>query len=116
MFSDFKNKSTLDETRARFDNNVDRFADLETGQQSTIDAPLSFELITDAARPISIPVTAVLLYFNVSHRQVSALSLAESMPQSFLNRYETIEGWQAQAQSIYAADGAPHTVEIFCVL
>lgn len=61
MFPDFKNKSTLDEIRARFDNDVDRFADLETGQQSTIDAPLSLELVTDAARPIYFPATTELL-------------------------------------------------------
>ena len=60
MYPDFKNKSTLGEIRARFDNDVDRFADLETGQQSTIDAPLSLDLIADAARRVT-PAAANLL-------------------------------------------------------
>lgn len=43
------NKSSVDEIRHRFDNDVERFSDLETGQQATIDAPLAMELITQAA-------------------------------------------------------------------
>ncbi|MEQ9377937.1 MAG: class I SAM-dependent methyltransferase [Imperialibacter sp.] len=46
------NKSTVAEIRERFDNDVDRFSNLDTGQLSTIDARLSLELITEAARRI----------------------------------------------------------------
>ena len=42
-------KSTIDEIRQRFDNDVERFSNLETGQSATIDAPLVLELITQAA-------------------------------------------------------------------
>lgn len=42
-------KSSIDEIRARFDADVERFSNLETGQAATIDAPLSMELITQAA-------------------------------------------------------------------
>lgn len=42
-------KSSISEIRNRFDNDVERFSDLETGQQATIDAPLAMELITEAA-------------------------------------------------------------------
>ncbi len=42
-------KSTVEEIRARFDDDVERFANLETGQTATIDAPLVLELITRAA-------------------------------------------------------------------
>lgn len=42
-------KSTVDEIRARFDADVERFSDLETGQRATIDAPLVMELIVNAA-------------------------------------------------------------------
>lgn len=42
-------KATLDEIRARFDRDVDRFSNLETGQSATIDAPLAMELISQAA-------------------------------------------------------------------
>lgn len=43
------NKSSVDEIRQRFDNDVERFSNLDTGQQATIDAPLAMELITQAA-------------------------------------------------------------------
>lgn len=43
------NKSSIHEIRTRFDNDVERFSNLETGQQATIDAPLAMELITEAA-------------------------------------------------------------------
>jgi len=52
MNADFRSKSTLEEIRERFDKDVNRFSDLEMGQQSTIDAPLSLELITDAAKRV----------------------------------------------------------------
>src|SRR5215212_5539030 len=42
-------KSTVDEIRARFDNDVERFANLETGQSATIDAPLMLDLVSRAA-------------------------------------------------------------------
>lgn len=45
-------KSTVDEIRARFDADVERFADLETGQSSTIDAPLALELLIGAAAAV----------------------------------------------------------------
>src|SRR5437868_2827441 len=43
-------KSTVEEIRERFDKDVERFSNLETGQQSTVDAPISLELITDAVK------------------------------------------------------------------
>ena len=42
-------KSTVEQIRARFDNDVERFSNLETGQSATIDAPLVLELISQAA-------------------------------------------------------------------
>lgn len=49
MATPLQNKSTTDEIRARFDDDVERFSQLETGQSATIDAPLAMELITSAA-------------------------------------------------------------------
>lgn len=46
------NKSTIAEIRERFDNDVERFSNLDTGQVSTIDAEISLELITEAAKRI----------------------------------------------------------------
>lgn len=45
-------KSTVDEIKERFDNDVERFSNLETGQISTIDAKISLELITEASKRI----------------------------------------------------------------
>jgi len=42
-------KSTIAEIRRRFDNDVERFSNLETGQSATIDAPLTMDLISRAA-------------------------------------------------------------------
>ncbi|MEJ2157302.1 MAG: class I SAM-dependent methyltransferase [Desulfobacteraceae bacterium] len=44
-----ENKSTVDAIRQRFDNDVERFSNIETGQTATVDAPLAMELITQAA-------------------------------------------------------------------
>jgi tRNA (cmo5U34)-methyltransferase len=52
------NKSSLEEIQARFDRDVERFSNLETGQQATIDAPLVLELIAaTAAKILSEPVS-----------------------------------------------------------
>jgi tRNA (cmo5U34)-methyltransferase len=42
-------KSTVEEIRARFDNDVERFSNLETGQTATMDARLAMELVAQAA-------------------------------------------------------------------
>jgi len=46
------NKSTVAEIRERFDNDVERFSNLDTGQLSTIDAKTSLELLTEASKRI----------------------------------------------------------------
>jgi tRNA (cmo5U34)-methyltransferase len=45
-------KSTVEEIRARFDQEVERFSNLETGQSATVDAPLALELIQKAAAKV----------------------------------------------------------------
>src|SRR5450755_3872583 len=42
-------KSEVDEIRQRFDADVERFSNLETGQSATVDAPLAMELVAQAA-------------------------------------------------------------------
>ncbi len=49
MKIDYSKKATVADIRNRFDNDVERFSNLETGQQSTLDAPLTLELCTQAA-------------------------------------------------------------------
>ncbi|SFW45807.1 tRNA (cmo5U34)-methyltransferase [Sinomicrobium oceani] len=53
MKTDYSHKSTNEEIRARFDNDVERFSNIDTGQQSTIDAPVTLEWITEAARYVN---------------------------------------------------------------
>ncbi|MFT4024138.1 MAG: methyltransferase domain-containing protein [Flavihumibacter sp.] len=53
-------KSSIEEIRTRFDNDVARFSNLDTGQVSTIDATVSLELITEAAKRI-VPHASSLL-------------------------------------------------------
>ena len=42
-------KSSIEQIKVRFDNDVERFSNLETGQTSTVDAPLVLDLIAQAA-------------------------------------------------------------------
>jgi tRNA (cmo5U34)-methyltransferase len=53
-------KSTVAEIRERFDKDVERFSNLETGQSATIDAPLALELIAGAAARTTPHATALL--------------------------------------------------------
>ena len=50
----------MDEIRDRFDSDVERFCQLETGQTDMIDAPLAMELITKAAVASTSPIRRVL--------------------------------------------------------
>ena len=45
-------KSTVNEIKERFDNEVERFSNLENGQVATMDAQISLELLTSAAKVI----------------------------------------------------------------
>lgn len=53
METDYSQKATNEEIRKRFDNDVERFSNLDTGQATTIDAPLTMELCTEAAKYIN---------------------------------------------------------------
>lgn len=46
-------KSSVDEIRHRFDNDVERFSNLETGQSATIDAPLAMTLVAQTAAAVT---------------------------------------------------------------
>ena len=60
MTTPLSRKSTTEEIRQRFDADVERFSNLETGQAATIDAPLSMDLITKAAVVATSPIKRVL--------------------------------------------------------
>src|SRR6187551_3414835 len=46
-------KSSVDEIRRRFDTDVERFSNLDTGQSATIDAPLAMALVARAAAAVT---------------------------------------------------------------
>jgi len=71
-------KSTPDEIRARFDQDVERFSNLETGQSATIDAPLGLELIAGAAAAVN-PAAASLLDIGCGAGNYS-LKLLQRLP------------------------------------
>ncbi|MFC1222929.1 class I SAM-dependent methyltransferase [Pedobacter sp. BG31] len=60
MNKDYSHKATNDEIKTRFDSDVERFSNLESGQQTTIDAPLTMELCTEAAKYINSTATELL--------------------------------------------------------
>lgn len=53
MKTEHSEKATNEEIKTRFDADVERFSNLESGQQTTIDAPLTMELCTEAAKYIT---------------------------------------------------------------
>jgi tRNA (cmo5U34)-methyltransferase len=53
-------KSTVDEIRKRFDGEVERFANLTTGQTATVDAPLVLELVAQSAAAVNPRATHAL--------------------------------------------------------
>lgn len=53
-------KATVEEIRVRFDQDVERFSNPETGQVSTVDAALSLEMLTETAKRL-VPEAARLL-------------------------------------------------------
>lgn len=71
-------KSSVDEIRRRFDDDVERFSNLETGQSSTIDAPLALELIVRAAAATT-PAATHLLDVGAGAGNYS-LKMLEALP------------------------------------
>jgi tRNA (cmo5U34)-methyltransferase len=84
-------KSTVDQIRQRFDADVERFSNLETGQTATIDAPLVMELIVKAAAALVPQATSALdigcgagnyslkLLQLLSHLDVTLVDLSQPM-------------------------------------
>jgi tRNA (cmo5U34)-methyltransferase len=71
-------KATPEEIRRRFDQDVERFSNLETGQTATMDAPLGLELIAGAAAAVN-PGAASLLDIGCGAGNYS-LKLMASLP------------------------------------
>ncbi|SHM65272.1 tRNA (cmo5U34)-methyltransferase [Cyclobacterium lianum] len=74
-----QNKSTTEEIRKRFDGDVERFSNLDTGQEATMDAPLSMELIANAV-VVSSPQAKTLLDIGSGAGNLS-LKILQYLPQ-----------------------------------
>jgi tRNA (cmo5U34)-methyltransferase len=72
-------KATPEQIRRRFDNDVERFSNLQTGQSATIDAPLVLDLITDAAA-VTTPAARHVLDVGCGAGNYT-LKLLERLPQ-----------------------------------
>ena len=68
-------KSSVEKIRERFDNDVERFSNLETGQTATMDAALCLDLITQAAAAVT-PVGKELLDIGCGAWQLHAENAA----------------------------------------
>ncbi|MEM8782296.1 MAG: class I SAM-dependent methyltransferase [Planctomycetota bacterium] len=77
----FAHKLTPDEIRARFDTEVERFSNLETGQAAQIDAPLMMDLLTSAALSVTPNAKRVLDLGCGAGNYVLKLLHAMSTPQ-----------------------------------
>ncbi len=69
-------KSTVDEIRQRFDADVERFSTLETGQTTTIDAPLVLDLVAEASAAV-VPTATHLLDLGCGAGNYALRLLAE---------------------------------------
>jgi len=84
-------KSTVEEIRQRFDAEVERFSNLETGQSATIDAALALQLIAAAAARTTPQAVDILdlgcgagnytlqLLQHLPHRNVTLVDLSQPM-------------------------------------
>jgi tRNA (cmo5U34)-methyltransferase len=84
-------KSTPQEIRERFDADVERFSNLETGQSATVDSPLAMALIAQAAAAVTPHARRVLdvgcgagnytlkLLEHISNPDVTLLDLSQPM-------------------------------------
>jgi tRNA (cmo5U34)-methyltransferase len=112
-------KSTVDEIRQRFDAEVERFSNLETGQAAVVDAPLAMALITEAAAATTPRAAAVLdvgcgagnytlkLLERLPELSVTLIDLSEAMLARAVERIRP-----ASAGRIAAIQGDIREVEI----
>jgi tRNA (cmo5U34)-methyltransferase len=71
-------KSSVDEIRTRFDQDVERFSNLNIGQTTTVDSPLMLELVAQAAAATN-PAAAQLLDVGCGAGNYT-LKLLQSLP------------------------------------
>jgi len=97
-------KSTVAEITARFDSDVERFSNLDTGQSATIDAPLALELIAEAAAATT-PRARRLLDVGCGAGNYS-LKLLQALPGLDVTLVDLSRPMLARAEQRTAAAGA----------
>jgi tRNA (cmo5U34)-methyltransferase len=102
-------KSTVAEIRERFDNDVERFSNLHTGQTTTIDSPLMMELVTEAAAATNPQATHILdvgcgagnytlkLLQSLPDLDITLVDLSQPMLARATERIAAISGGSIQA-------------------
>lgn len=98
-------KSTVDEIRDRFDRDVERFSNLDTGQSATVDAPLALELIAEAAA-VTTPAAARLLDVGCGAGNYT-LKLLERLPGLDVTLIDLSRPMLERARERIAAAGCP---------
>jgi len=96
-------KSTVEEIRQRFDADVERFSNLDTGQSATIDAPLVLDLIAGAAAAVS-PEATRLLDIGCGAGNYS-LKLAERLPLAEITLVDLSQPMLARAEQRIGEQG-----------
>jgi tRNA (cmo5U34)-methyltransferase len=101
-------KSTVDEIRQRFDRDVERFANLETGQSAIIDAPLVMDLIARAAAATNPEATHALDVGCGAGNH--ALKLLQLLPRLSIDLIDLSEPMLSRAAERIAATGRTEVV------
>jgi tRNA (cmo5U34)-methyltransferase len=97
-------KSTVEEIRARFDADVERFSKLETGQSATMDAPLTLELIAQVSAAVC-PGAKALLDIGCGAGNYS-LKLLQVLPRLEVTLVDLSEPMLKRAKERVGAAGA----------
>jgi len=102
-------KSTVEEIRQRFDAEVERFSNLETGQSATVDSPLAMSLIAEVAAATTPKATSVLdvgcgagnytlkLLERLPNLDVTLIDLSKAMLDRAVARIQPIAGCRVEA-------------------
>ena len=96
------NKSMVDEIRARFDSDIERFSDMQSGQAATIDSLLHMQLLPQAAASVTPHARTVLdigcgtgnyslkLPRHLPHVQVTLIDLSRPMLDRAIERISKV--------------------------
>ena len=126
-------KSTIEEIRQRFDAEVERFSNLETGQSATVDAPLAMSLVAETAAEVTPGAVDVLdigcgagnytlrLLQLLPGRNVTLVDLSQNMLDRATKRVGaatagTVTGIQADIRALPLADSSVDIILAAAVL